>query len=875
MAEILIREIGRDDIPDIIEALKTAKYDFPWGYLYNVYRIDREEVWASLGGYDDYRTLVAEYDGRVVALLEYYPHWEEKNNLYIEFILTHRDYRGLGIGTMLIKHCLKLAIDKKFDMLSLHTWATNRAVRLYRRTGFCWMPGTYVYMKNFAPRLFKYVKMKKIFRVPENLIDCLAGPPREEFIKGHRAWRYLWRIDDSCVEALFDSNTGLLLGLRWSDEYILLEPPGDVEYLAGSNTSVNIRTSMPISAYIDEKIYNLKPQENRLCLEAKKDNRFLIGQFEFGYRLKVLDTINIEVEPDYLISPCVFRIMLSNNSDSTVSGNLVVVPSCGLEIYVKEKNIELSPKGFREVDAYALGEGKCKIYFGGVEKNIVVFKKDYIDRDKCRVTSRHWILDTKEEMIKCNEINDLVIWWMSILNNERLKFHNPMGDGFISKTKSATIKLTPTFTGNELSLEFDITANRDIDDYLIMQFWLWMEKPHEDRFFIVPIGDYFVREKPVYPFFPMGYEFIREELVHRIFGYDIDRRRILIEFSPDGLFTMRNPHNIRIYYKVRLKAGDKIKKRLCFRLSNQERWISGKPIKRAIETFIIGDSLYVKNNWHRALDITIRHNGEDIKVKLDPKEEKKIIPNLCGLGILSVDIGIAGYFEKRTIPYTVPTRVNWSDKRAEYGNISITLDEHGGSIRSLVINGKEILKWSDSPFYTPYQIAKTYGGCALLIRVDGEDKELYLKEWRYVEKGKFRINIGDIEVYRQTYFLDKTTIMEEVTVRNIGSKPRKISATYMIFLSKRIGRAGTRGLTSGGEDVFSISSSNHGWVEIGDVKIGVLLIASKNQGVLINQLIGENGSISSLWDWKIKPNEEKTARIIITENIKAIEKFRS
>ena len=873
MAEISIREMRKEDIPDIIEALKTARLDFPWGFLYNVYRIDESEVWFSFCGYSGYRTLVAEYDGRVVALLEYFPHWEEENNLYIQLILTHRDFRGLGIGTRLIKHCLGIAIEKKFDLLSLHTWATNRAVRLYRRTGFCWMPSTYVYMKNFVPRLFKYDELQKIFRVPENLIDCLVEPPREEFLNGHRAWRYRWKIDNDYVEALFDSNTGLLLGLKWNDEYVLLEPPEDVEYVSSSNTSVSIRTSRHIPAYIGDKVYYLRPGENKLSLEAKKDNKFLLEQFEFGYRLKVLDNIGIEVEPRLLVSPCAFKILLFNNSDSSISGDLVVVPGDGLKVYVSEECIELPPKSFKEVSAYALGEGKCRIYFKEAKKDVVVFKKDYVNRDKCRITSRYWVLDTKEEMVKCNEVSNFTMWWMSILDNERLRFDSPVGDGFVSRTESATIRLIPEFRGDELFLEFEIMASRDIDDYLMIQFWLSMDKPYEDLFFIVPVGDYFVRERYVYPFFPMDYEFVREELMHRVFGCDIGDKRILIEFEPDGFFTMRNPYSIRIYYKVRLKAGEKVRKRLCFRLGYQDKEIHGKPIKRALETYIIGDCLYVKNNWHRPLDANIRYNGEDVKVRLNPKEEKKVVSNLRGFGVLSIDVGLLGFLERRKIPYFVPVRVDWDDKYAEYGDICVRLDGRGGSIKSLVINGEEILKWSDSMFYTSHHIAKTYGGCSLLISVDGEDKEIYLKDWDYVGDGKFRVDIGDIEVCRKICFLDKTTIMEEIKVKNNGYRPRKVSAVHMMFLSKHIINAKARGLTSSGDDLLFLSSLDHGLVAIGNVRIGVLLMASEKQGVSINQQIGEEGSIASLWDWTIKLNEEKTARIVITTNVENIEKF--
>ena len=51
-------------------------------------------------------------------------------------ISLHKDYRGLGIGTALMKEMLRILKDRGYKQASLAVQKANYAVRMYQKTGF-------------------------------------------------------------------------------------------------------------------------------------------------------------------------------------------------------------------------------------------------------------------------------------------------------------------------------------------------------------------------------------------------------------------------------------------------------------------------------------------------------------------------------------------------------------------------------------------------------------------------------------------------------------------------------------------------------------------------------------------------------------------
>ncbi|WP_251317195.1 GNAT family N-acetyltransferase [Flintibacter muris] len=83
--------------------------------------------------------LVAEIDNKPIGavwvrIMNDYGHIDNDTPSFA--ISLHKDYRGLGIGTALMKEMLRILKDRGYKQASLAVQKTNYAVRMYRKTGF-------------------------------------------------------------------------------------------------------------------------------------------------------------------------------------------------------------------------------------------------------------------------------------------------------------------------------------------------------------------------------------------------------------------------------------------------------------------------------------------------------------------------------------------------------------------------------------------------------------------------------------------------------------------------------------------------------------------------------------------------------------------
>ena len=83
--------------------------------------------------------LVAEDDGRVVGavwtrIMEDYGHVDDETPSFA--ISIYKEYRGLGIGTELMRQMLELLKEKGYQRASLAVQKANYAVWMYEKLGF-------------------------------------------------------------------------------------------------------------------------------------------------------------------------------------------------------------------------------------------------------------------------------------------------------------------------------------------------------------------------------------------------------------------------------------------------------------------------------------------------------------------------------------------------------------------------------------------------------------------------------------------------------------------------------------------------------------------------------------------------------------------
>lgn len=94
---------------------------------------------TDFGKKEDDIGLVAEVDKKVVGavwvrIMNDYGHIDDDTPSFA--ISLYEDYRGLGIGTALMKEMLRILKDKGYKQASLAVQKTNYAVRMYKKMGF-------------------------------------------------------------------------------------------------------------------------------------------------------------------------------------------------------------------------------------------------------------------------------------------------------------------------------------------------------------------------------------------------------------------------------------------------------------------------------------------------------------------------------------------------------------------------------------------------------------------------------------------------------------------------------------------------------------------------------------------------------------------
>src|SRR5438067_929814 len=83
---------------------------------------------------------------------------------YVHVLGVHQDHHGQGYGRDLLKAALARSVALGHKQLNLHTWAGNqKAVPLYKRSGYFWAPETTVLMENHLPTIFRLPDARRFF----------------------------------------------------------------------------------------------------------------------------------------------------------------------------------------------------------------------------------------------------------------------------------------------------------------------------------------------------------------------------------------------------------------------------------------------------------------------------------------------------------------------------------------------------------------------------------------------------------------------------------------------------------------------------------------------------------------------------------------
>ena len=152
--EFIIRDFKVGDLEDagLLAAMWNASDDgWPGGWTHGIPET-AERVLEEKRKADRLAILVAEGEGQILGYCDLRQEHGRDDVAYIPLLNVRPSHHGQGLGKALLLEALKRTIDAGFRQLTLGTWAGNlKAVPLYKKTGFFWVPETSVWMQNFIP----------------------------------------------------------------------------------------------------------------------------------------------------------------------------------------------------------------------------------------------------------------------------------------------------------------------------------------------------------------------------------------------------------------------------------------------------------------------------------------------------------------------------------------------------------------------------------------------------------------------------------------------------------------------------------------------------------------------------------------------------
>jgi hypothetical protein len=132
------------------------------------------------------------------------------------------DLHGKKIGKKLLLDAVDRVARMGYYRIDLHTWPANmKAVPLYKKTGFFWVPDSMVYMQNYMPFLLGRPEFREFIGdswwYEQFERDLAVEHDEEKTDSGREVFTYLFRREDRTFRAVFDRTGRILSSLETPD----------------------------------------------------------------------------------------------------------------------------------------------------------------------------------------------------------------------------------------------------------------------------------------------------------------------------------------------------------------------------------------------------------------------------------------------------------------------------------------------------------------------------------------------------------------------------------------------------------------------------------------------------------------------------------
>ena len=148
---------------------------------------------------------------------------DDASATYVGLLTADPAWHGTGVGRDLLVAAIERTIEVGRDRVDLHTWSGNlKAVPLYKKVGFFWVPDTSVRMANFLPLLMRIGPVRAFFASTgadwyADAVRTLDLSPDLDRRGAAEVYRYAWERGGKRLEATIDRHANALVALSTPD----------------------------------------------------------------------------------------------------------------------------------------------------------------------------------------------------------------------------------------------------------------------------------------------------------------------------------------------------------------------------------------------------------------------------------------------------------------------------------------------------------------------------------------------------------------------------------------------------------------------------------------------------------------------------------